>query len=192
MQSRVWFLDERQAELVQLQHDRLTVNWRQTIGAPEYPRYPHVRELFHDRLSDLRAFVAETGLGSIDITQAEVTYINAIQPDDARQGRLEQVFRQWHPATDHHLGEPEQGRAALVFSVPDMGRPPVRMYVTADPALRPDGQPVIFLTLTVRGAPTDNAVDATLRFLDDAHGHVVRSFTELTPTAMHQMWDRRQ
>lgn len=192
LQSRLWFLDEPQAELVQLQHDRLTVNWRQTGDARAYPRYPHVRQVFLDRYSDLRAFVAEAALGSIDVTQAEVTYINAIEPEGARQGRLEQVLRVWQAATDHHLGEPEQARAALVFTVPDIGQAPVRMYVTVDPAQRPDGQPVVFLTLTVRGAPADDGLDAALQFLDEAHSHVVRSFAELTPTAMHERWDRRQ
>jgi uncharacterized protein (TIGR04255 family) len=191
-QSRVLFFDEPEAELVQMQHDRLTVNWRRTPGAPPYPRYPYVRRSFEDRLTDVQTFVAEAGLGSIAITQAEVTYINAIQPDEGRQGRLEQVLRDWLPSDVHHLGEPEQARAALVFVVPDLGRPPVRMYVTAAPAQGPDGQPVIFLTLTVRGAPAEEGVDGAVRFLDGAHDHVVRSFAELTPTTMHERWERRQ
>ena len=48
-QSRLWFLDDRQAELVQLQHDRLTVNWRKSTEDTVYPRYAHLRQVFVDR-----------------------------------------------------------------------------------------------------------------------------------------------
>lgn len=191
-ESRLWFLDDKQAELVQLQHDRLTVNWRKAAEDAVYPRYPYLRELFVDRFGDLAAFVAEAGLGSISVTQVEINYINSIPLDGGGQGQLEMVLRNWAPIDGHHLGEPEQARAAMVFTVPDIGPPPVRLYVTVDPAQRPDGQQVMFLTLTVRGAPTDDGVDAALLFLDGAHDHVVRSFAELTPTAMHERWEMRQ
>jgi hypothetical protein len=90
------------------------------------------------------------------------------------------------------LGEPEQARVTLVFPVPDTGRPPVRMYVTVDPAQSPDGRPVFFLTLSVRGAPTDESLAAALRFMDQARSHIVRGFTELTPESMHATWERQR
>jgi uncharacterized protein (TIGR04255 family) len=192
-QSRLWFLNETQSELVQLQHDRLSVNWRKTAEDLPYPRYPYLRHLFVDRFGDVEGFLSETGLGSIGaITQVEISYINAISDDGPRPAQLEYVLRNWEPLDDHHLGPPEQARAAMVFAVPDIGVPPVRMYVTADPARRPDGKEVIFLTLAVRGAPTGEGADAALQFLDGAHEHIVRSFAELTPTAMHERWERRQ
>jgi uncharacterized protein (TIGR04255 family) len=192
MQTRVWFLNESQTELVQLHHDRLTVNWRQAIPDAAYPRYPHVREVFERRFTDVLTFATERQLGDLGVTQAEVTYINAIEPDGDQLGRLDRVLRNWQPPTSNHLGEPEQARAALVFPVPDTGRPPVRMYVAVDPAQRPDGRPVLFLTITVRGAPVEETIDGALQFMDQAHSHVVRSFTELTPETMHTMWKRRR
>jgi uncharacterized protein (TIGR04255 family) len=192
LQTRLWFLNEEQAELVQLQHDRLTVNWRQIAPATIYPRYPHVRSVFENRFRELEGFVADRNLGVLNVSQVEVTYINAIEPDGSQLGRLDRVLRNWVPPTSNHLGEPEQVRAALVFPVSDMGRPPVRMYVGVDPAQRPDGTPVLFLTMTVRGAPTEESLDGALRFMDQGRSHVVRSFTELTPEPMHRLWERRQ
>lgn len=192
LQTRLWFLDDDQVELVQLQHDRLTVNWRQTGQDAPYPRYPHVRGVFEARLAEVETFVEDAHLGSLEITQVEVTYINAIEPDAGQVGRLDQVLRNWRVPVQHHLGEPEQARAGLVFEVPEIGRPPVRMYVAADPAHRPDGRPVVFLMLTVRGAPTDESLEGALQFMDQAHDHVIRSFAELTPEAMHERWERRQ
>jgi len=188
LQTRLWFLDEDQAELVQLQHDRLTVNWRQTQPGAAYPRYPRVRSVFRERFDELRSFAEESGIGAIDITQVEVSYINAVDPGGA--GGLNQILRAWTPTAEHHLGEPEQARATLVFAVAGLGRPPARLYVTIDPGQRPGGGPVTFLTLSVRGAPTGPQLDPALEFMDQAHDHVVHSFVELTPEVMHNSWQR--
>jgi len=189
-QSRTWFLSDDQSSLIQLQHDRLTVNWRQTSDVP-YPRYPSVRQAFEERARDLSRFVADRGTGEVTITQAEVTYINAVDTAPDQMGDLGRMLRHWDaPSPD--LGKPEQGRCAAVFGVLGIGRPPVRLHVAVDPAQRPDGRPALFLTLTVRGAPAGPELADTLRFMDQAHTHVVRSFTVLTPDAMHDLWERRR
>lgn len=191
-QARLWFLTTAQSQLVQVQSDRFIVNWRQTPDDAEYPRYATVREAFQQRLDDLIAFLDDRQFGSIKVTQVEATYINAIDPPpgQTRLGDLTRVFRHWHPLDAHHLAGPDQARAAFAFSVPSLGRPPVRMYVSADPAVRPDGRPAHFLTMTVRGAPVESDRDAALRFLDEAHDHLVHSFAELTPESMHAEWRR--
>ena len=190
LQTRIWFLSEDQTSLVQLQHDRLTVNWRQIAGAP-YPRYPTVRAAFEERALDLTNFVGDRGLGRPSITQAEVTYINAIEAAPEQMGDLARVLRHWQAPTVG-LGQPEQARTVLVFNVPGMGRSPVRMYATVDPARRPDGSPALFLTLTLRGAPAGDDLAVALEFMDQAHAHVVRSFAELTPETMHSEWGMRR
>ncbi len=192
LQTRLWFVSEDGAELVQLQHDRLTVNWRRISPDFHYPRYPSVRTLFERRWSELSDFVTERRLGAFAITQVELNYINAIDAVGGQLGRLERLIKNWQPLRQHHLGEPEEARAALVFEIPHMGTGPVRLYVAVDPALNSEGRPVLFLTLTIRGAPVDEALDGALRFMDEAHKHIVRSFAELTPETMHAEWDRRQ
>jgi uncharacterized protein (TIGR04255 family) len=191
-QTRLWFMSSSQAELVQVQHDRLTVNWRQIDESAEYPRFPAVKDLFEQRWQDLANFVREHELGAMSPTQVELNYINAFDPGPDQLGHIETLLQNWHPTSQHHLGAPEQGRLALVFRVPGLGTGPVRLYVAADPAQRPDGRPVLFLTLTIRGAPADETLDSALRFIDEAHRHIVRSFAELTPQAMHTKWGRRQ
>lgn len=190
LQSRTWFLSDDQSSLIQLQHDRLTVNWRQTSDVP-YPSYPSVRQAFEERAQDLSRFVTDRGIGEVTVTQAEVTYINAVDTAPDQMGDLGRILRHWDaPSPD--LGKPEQGRCATVFGVLGIGRPPVRLYVAVDPAQRPDGRPALFLTLTVRGAPAGPELADTLRFMDQAHAHVVRSFTVLTPDAMHDLWERHR
>jgi len=189
---RHWFLSDDGTELVQIQADRLIVNWRQGESGPDYPRYDRMRELFARRFADFSDFVVNEGIGLLEITQVEVNYINAVEPELAKQGRLEVVLRPWAGTSEHHLGEPEQARLSLAFTVPDVGRPPVRMYMSIEPAQRPDGRPVSFLTLSVRGAPADTSLGATLNFMDTAHEHLVRSFAELTTDTVHREWGLSQ
>lgn len=191
-QTRLWFLNEGQTELLQIQHDRLSVNWRKATGDSTYPRYRHVRNVFEHRFRDLEAFVADNQLGDIGITQAEVSYVNAVDADGDQLGRLDRLLRNWQPPTANHLGEPEQAQAALVLSVGDVGRPPVRMYVAVAVAQDLNGRRFQSLTLTVRGAPGEQTLTSALAFMDQAHSHVVLSFTELTPESAHKQWERRR
>ena len=189
--ARYWFLNAAGSELVQVQNDRLLVNWREGEPPNPYPRYPLMRALFEQRLGELRDFVERQQLGTIEVVQAELNYVNALPVEQGGQGRIDRFLRGWWGTADHHLGEPEQARVALTFSVPDVGRPPVRMYVAVDPAEGPEGQALLFFGLTVRGAPLHGMIGDSLEFMDRAHDHLVRSFTELTPEPMHEAWGRR-
>jgi len=188
---RHMFLNEAGSEFVQLQNDRLVVNWREAQPSTPYPRYERMRALFVERISEVAEFVERDELGILQIVQAELNYVNAIDAEAGQQGQLERVLRTWSGTAEHHLGEPEQARVVLAFPIPDVGRPPVQMYVAVDPAQKADGTPVLFLTLTVRGAPSGAMMEDAVQFMDQGHDHLVRSFSELTPQPMHRVWGRR-
>ena len=190
-QTRLWFLGKGGAELVQLQNDRLTVNWRRGDSSEPYPRYEAVRDVFRHRYDDLAAFTADRRLGTLEPTQVEVNYVNAEEVPEDALGHLELVLRGWPSGRGHHLGSARQARAALVYEVKDLGRPPVRLYVEANPARGPRGGPAILFTFTIRGGPAEPALASVLDFMDGAHDHIVRSFAELTPTSAQQRWGRR-
>lgn len=190
---RQWFLSTSGAELVQVQPDRLLVNWRADDEIPtKYPRYPHMRGVFERRFTDLAQFTISEGLGELEVSQAELTYINVIEATTDDLGRVDRFLKGWSGTPKHHLGEPEQSRLTLTFLVPGIGRPPVRLYVEINPAHKLNGEPVLFLTLTVRGDPGGWSLSEVLTFLDAAHDHLVRSFDELTEESMREAWGRRR
>lgn len=186
--NRWWFLNADDGELVQVQNDRLIVNWGRTPVGSAYPRYGAIRELFSTRFEDLRAFVADEGLGGLEVTQAELTYINSI-PEIVRAPSGDVLAGLAWPRPES-LGAPEQMRVAASFTLPGVGTPPVRLHMSVEPGADPDGAPTAFLTLTVRGAPADSSEDATLALLDAAHVAIVGSFTEVTTEPMHRRWER--
>jgi uncharacterized protein (TIGR04255 family) len=186
---RHWFLSESGTQLVQLQQDRLIVNWREGTPVEPYPRYGALRQQFEERITDLQQFLRDEDLGELDVTQAEVNYINGVKVGDRDQGDLSPLLRHWGDLSANHLGNPEQASATLVFRVPDIGRGPVRMHIAINPAQwAPDAAPAIFFTLMVRGAPTAATTDAALQFMDGAHDHLLTSFNELTSDTVHQAW----
>ncbi len=157
----------------------------------EYPRYGHMRETFVNRFNDLAQFVTGGNLGELEIIQAELTYINVIEADRDELGRIDRFLKGWSGADEHHLGEPEQARVTLTFLIPGIGVPPVRLYAEVNPAQKPSGEPVLFFTLTARGNPGGKSLAEALKFIDEAHDHLTRSFAELTEESMHDVWGRR-
>jgi uncharacterized protein (TIGR04255 family) len=188
---RQWFLSDDETELVQVQTDRLLVNWRAGDPPVAYPRYGHMRSTFAQRFTDLMQFVNDEQMGEIGVVQAELSYINVIDVEPGELGRIDRFLEGWSGVSGHHLGEPEQSRVTLAYLINDTGQPPVRLYAEVNPAQRQSGEPVLFFTLTVRGNPGGRGMDESLKFMDEAHAHLVRSFAELTKESMHDAWGRR-
>jgi uncharacterized protein (TIGR04255 family) len=185
---RVWFVDDGDANLVQVQPNWFARNWRKTDSGGTYPHYQAIRELFVSDLAALLAFAGDRKLGEFRATQCEVTYINHV-PFEGDVGQLHDVVRVLGqpPASDNQL---ETTRLALQFTV---GTPPVaRLHITGEEATRlSDAQRIAVLSITFRGAPSSGDVDGVLSFLDRGHVEIVRAFDSLTTDPMHAIWKRR-
>lgn len=195
---RLWFLNSDKTELVQIQPDRFIHNWRRFGGRGTYPRYEQLRKKFFDELEDLRHFFADESLGEIGPNQCEISYVNHISLRGGdRDLRPEEIFSCWRGIDYTSLTEFETlprfeaGRFALRFVVTDNdGNPVGRLYASAEPAQGPNQEPLINLTLTVKGAPIDASMTGVQQFLDTGRSAIVKAFTALTTPAMHELWGR--
>ena len=79
--SRLWFYNEAETELVQVQPDRFIFNWKRGLVAAAYPHYEKIRPSFEAQSAHFREFVTSNGLGEIEIKQCEITYINHIESE---------------------------------------------------------------------------------------------------------------
>src|SRR5262249_28360469 len=188
--TRQWFLNESGTQLVQIQPDRLITNWRAGDQPAEYPRYRHMRATFESRFNDLAQFTAEENLGVLEITQAEVSYVNVIKVAPDEFGHIGMFMRAWSGTSDTRLGEPEQARMTLVFLIHGVGQPPVRLYAEVNPAQGPSGERVLFLTLTARGNPGGKSLEESLKFMDEVRERLVYAFVDLTTDSMQELWGR--
>jgi uncharacterized protein (TIGR04255 family) len=188
--TRYWFLNESGTQLVQIQPDRLITNWRAGDQPAEYPRYRQMRTTFENRYSELAQFAGQENLGVLEITQAEVSYVNAIKVPPDELGHIGLFLKAWSGTGDTRLGEPEQARMTLAFPVPGAGQPPVRLYAEVNPAQGAGGERVLFFTLTARGNPGGKSLDDSLKFMDEVRERLVWAFVELTTEEMHDAWGR--
>ena len=68
-----------------------------------------------------------------------------------------------------------------------------RLHVNAIPGVRQrDKKKILRLELTACGKPLESSIDASLSWIDLGHEWVVRGFTSLTRSEMHEKWGRTQ
>lgn len=192
--TRVWFMNEADTELIQIQRDRFIHNWRRSGEATDenlaYPHYPYLRESFAENLAAFERFLSSERLDRPIYNQSELTYVNEIKvPHSEIMGAITMLA----PLTRTFLPDPEDMALRLRYIIPDeRGEPLGRLHVELKPAFRrTDNEEALLMTLTARGRPIGEGISGTLRFLDIAHIWIVRAFVDLTSETMHAAWGKR-
>lgn len=193
---RLWFLNEEHTELVQFQPDRFIHNWRKIQIGDSYPRYEAIRARYDEELNALQRFLSDHQLGELRPNQCEVTYVNHIVSDEisdigAKPHSVFRFIRNEFASLVFDGIENTSFEVRFVLST-EGDRPIGRLYATAQPGLSREGKPMIALTMSAKGAPTEASLEAALRFVDFGRDKIVRGFTDLTTDAMHEHWGRTQ
>ena len=188
---RAWLLSPDSSRLLQIQNDRFIHNWRRMTPEAPYPRYETVRDEFGTRLDQFASFVEEEQLGTLDVVQAEVNYVNELVAGEVWEGPsdLGEVVAMWKATEVATLRSPEEVRVVERHRVETSDGAPARLYISLTP--RPDvgGKAAVLLTLTVRGRPTEGKA-GIFRFFDFGRELIVRTFADVTTPAMHALWGR--
>lgn len=193
---RCWFLDSSGTELIQVQQDRLVVNWRRGDADEPYPQFSHVRQLFAETLDTFLAFLKENQLGALKPDQCEITYIDHIEQTGVweRHGQLDRVLSFWKQMeSDDLLPELEAAVIRMRFIIPGTDHTPLgRLYVDVQPGFRrTDRKPIFVMNSVARGRPEGEDRDDILAFFDAAHEWVRRGFLGLTSPEMQRVWRRQ-
>jgi uncharacterized protein (TIGR04255 family) len=183
---RLWMLRPDGQTLVQVQNDRLVLNWRRTNEGDQYPRYRVLLPEFLRLWDDFLAFVQERTDQLPHTAVAEVTFVNSIRSPTAHD--LSTVMAT--VATNEMPGTLVETRISHVL---DVGEPeaPARTWIEAAPGARADE---IVLTVSTRGALRGDAGDAEAitATLDHAHACGVNGFSQVTRQSMHEEWGRTE
>lgn len=199
---RSWLINRDGTILLQLQGDRISLNWRRPDDAVSYPGYATLRRDLRRYFKVLGKCFEEVGreVPTVDLT--EVTYVNAIEsPASARGGghpELAKILNRVRPRPRKaFLPHAEDAQIQTRWRIPGeevgAGRPVGRLYLTAAPGLKPPtGKPIYVMTLVGRVMPAANSDRAAWRALDTAHKWVVLGFQDLTTKEMHELWGLRK
>lgn len=182
--SRLWFLSPDENHLVQFQPDRFVTNWRKQPNPQPYPRFEGLSEAFEQNISKLaQHFEAEFSYG-IDINQAEVAYINIIPVSDFSDAG--DWFKLWNG------GDIKVESLNTSFNEVIMGsdgQPIARLYHKIQSVFAVDGKHKAFrLSLTVKGKPQGNSIEAAMDFLKLGRDAIVTRFGEMTTEEAQKHW----
>lgn len=187
---RVWFLSEDNGMLVQVQQDRLYVNWRATDREPTYPRFPAVKNEF-DRVWSL--FVGRmaqlTGAPPVPV-RVEVSYTNFISNGEAVRSTadLSRVLKVFHWAEDHKYLSPPSGIALNMTFPLRSGAGNLRVRAaTAERAN--DRARGLHLELQVVAA-ISNVGQSIDELIEEGHQTIIHAFEDLTTAEMQDNWIR--
>jgi len=181
---RSWFLDSSKNQLLQVQLNRFVRNWRAVETEQKYCHYSDLKPMFQEDWAVYREFLRDENLPEPSVFKCEVTYINHLLKG-----------REWDTLDD--IGPIFQGmnfalKGALVTSVSFVaasGDKQIRMDTS--PGLRPDGTPIIQLTLSVSGKPVGTSELDIWSKLDDCHKLLVETFAEITADDLQKrVWKR--
>jgi len=193
---RIWFVQDDENGIVQLQRDRFLHNWKKVQPQDEYPHYEAVIKMFRDRLASFESFLEDKDLGQLDLRQCEMTYINHLPQRDGWQSldELGTVFPDvaWRNIQGRFLPTPEALNLRKSFLLPNGTG---RLHATIRTATRrQDNLPMLLLDLTARGMPSEKSREAIWGWFDLAHEWIVRGFADLTGESMHaaNVWNRTQ
>jgi uncharacterized protein (TIGR04255 family) len=190
--ARVWFLSEPPTYLIQVQSDRFVVNWRKLDECEKYPQYFNgLRQRFKTEWEEFFKFLSEQKIGTADVQQCELTYVNTVFRGDGWNdyaGAIKLLRRWWDEGSADFLPQPETLGITGSFQMPgERGR----LHFVVQPAFSPVAQKdALQLQLIARGKPASNQVDDVLGWMDLAHEWIVRGFVDLTSPVAHKLWER--
>lgn len=188
-EPRYWFISEDEIGLIQVQSNYLAYNWRRRHETQNYPGYERLEETFRSLKEELFSVMERAGHKPVRPSQAELTYINIISPNE-----LWSSHREMARIIDLRFPEStEAERVGLSYSkevLDERGNFSGRIHVVVQPAVNlTSGGPVINLTATARsGILNEDEPESYSTFMQLAHDRITDSFKSLTTEDARRVW----
>jgi uncharacterized protein (TIGR04255 family) len=183
---RIWLLNENRSELLQVQNDRLVLNWRANFGST-YPHYHQLEPRFLANWYRFEKAIADGELGELQPITAEVTYINrfALEDDETLFDALS-IF-----VPDAPFGKAAPSIQLSVDIIASDGSTKFGEQTISAAHSRDEEKEVQLMSVTRVGffLAEDQPIENALR---RAHAIAVASFADVTTAEMHQRWERIQ
>ncbi len=187
---RLWLLSQAQDQLLQVQRDRLILNWRAGTNSNSYPRYHEtLRPAFAREYRDLLSFLKDAGLPTLSLVGVDVTYVNVFDGSIDKRPEIGTILRSQQPS-EGRLAAPRTTRLQQQWEW--TGHHGAASILTLDAAQPASRESAIAMNLTARSSLGMSAdIDDVLLSLDLCHDEVVSAFAELTEPDRHLEWGRR-
>ena len=191
--ARIWFTHEDRSQILQVQRDRFTFNWRKTDPNQQYPGFTSICEKFEGFYNRFVQIMKDMKIGEVTPLQYELTYI-----DQLKQGggwdRLDEIGKIYNMFAD--CQQPESfwlGVESLVFhtsfTLEDLNG---RLHLTIKNRVKmPEESQTLQTDFTMRGFP-ENANYTMIDWFKAARELIREKFVSLfTEDVQTQVWERK-
>ena len=192
---RSWFISNDDAMLIQLQSDRLLLNWRRGAQNAEYPHFEAVSAEFSRVYQLFAKFCIDENLAAIEPTRCEMTYVNHLMEGPVAEvpWRPEEWLRLWSGTTGSEWPvHADEVSFNLRYRIRENADAPVAyLTINAQSLKLPHVKNVIpQIEITVLGRPSETSAAAVCAFHHMAHRQIVNCFTGITTENAHIHWGR--
>jgi len=193
---RQWFISKSGTDLVQLQADRLCINWRKMQPGDRYPRYEYLREKFTTRWTHFCEFVIACSGEQLRVNQCELTYVNYLHQGEgwsvpAEIGNVWPTFS-W-AKEKAFLPPPATLGCEMTFDIKGANG---RLHASCRHGRKTqqgEKGELFRFDLTARGKPENTDLSSLLDWFVSAREWIVRGFADLThPDIQNLFWKRKQ
>jgi uncharacterized protein (TIGR04255 family) len=186
---RLWMLNESEDELLQVQNDRLLLNWRRRRGVGDdrtYPRYDYLREVYQGIYADFHSQVVRSNVGTFRPHTAVVSYVNRFElaPGEGLADAIAPLSQTWNLLSD---ATPEIRVKVPVKSGDDPDA--LSGVLTAKASIDSKDRKYGYLEVVTRIGLSDPDGDV-FACLDLAHWSCVDGFDRFTTEKMHERWGK--
>ena len=187
---RLWLQNESGDHVLQLQQDRIAINWSKNEADEDYPRYETIRAFLVEAWQRLEAKLDDLGLTMPPPSVCQVMYVNELGASQGWSSSADtaKLISPWDGSmSDHFLPLDRHEGLFMHFHLPgDQGWMNINGR-TADLDER-----IFVLTLLSEGWPPSPDLGGVLEFMDLAHEWIVKAFTSVTTEEAHREWRRVQ
>jgi len=190
---RMFFLDNHENWVMQVQNDRFLHNWKRVSDEDVYPRFDVVSDRFFQAWGKFCDFCRSESISNPKLNQLELTYINHIPVRESRPigEEVTAIFPDIVWRKDHEfLPVPETLSWKTSFLLP---KKQGRLHVSLRHARRiKDNTTTLLLELTARGIPEVSEQPQVKEWFALSREWIVRGFSDLTNSDVQKKsWIRK-
>jgi len=195
---RVWFINESDDQLVQVQVNKFFYNWRKMKEKHFYPSFSWIKEQFNKNFELFLKFLEEENIKISEFQQCELTYMNQIPKGNGWESieDIQKIFPDLSLRIneDRFLKSPTEFLTQMKYVLPeDNGY----LNIKFQHAHRKiDKVPLLILEISARGLGGDKSLATINSWFELAHEWIVKGFEDLTSLEIQKtIWgkyDRRK
>ena len=191
--ARIWFIHENDDQIIQVQRDRFTYNWRKTEPNQQYPGFSSICATFEKYYNSFCQVINNIEMGEVNPLQYELTYIDQLWEGDGWNtlneiGNIYSIFVDFQNS-DSLWSEIESLTLRTSFWIEDLNS---RLYLTIrDRTKIPEENQTLQTDFTMRGFP-ENTDYTMIDWFKSAREQIREKFVSLfTENIQTQIWGRK-